>query len=444
VQVAAERLRLGRGERLVQGHRLFGRRQRLGEVAPTGRADLGERTQRPTELLAVAHRVGRRQEAVQVDGLLGGGQRGVEPADLGRGQPQVVQRAGQLGLEHHRSKAGQPAVAVSGLLGEFAGLVQIAPGGEHQAEVVQRGGKAVFETDRVAPGQHPVQRVVRVQPAQRQDGLLGRRGGRVVLAELGAGQAEVAQCNGHPDPQPDPVHHPQPAVPGDELAVQLDRAGQGGRGLLAAGQPGGPQPPGGQRQRKLGVGGRLMDWAEEEARANGAKTMVLNSQLGAQAFYGSCGYEPEGETFTWDGTLWEQSRCGLQVSCVNQVCATPHGKYIARMCASRTTSDAGTFCMSAPTPTCVDVPFDYPTMATVEGVLKEIMQLKNDPEVRDIGRERDFFDRLPPDSIDPDVARQYNEYCLAVGLRPRPLDKRGHPEEPPEWTDPEEGLDPDR
>jgi predicted GNAT family N-acyltransferase len=51
------------------------------------------------------------------------------------------------------------------------------------------------------------------------------------------------------------------------------------------------------RQRKLGVGGRLLDCAEEEARAAGAKTMVLNSQLRAQAFYASHGYEPEGETF---------------------------------------------------------------------------------------------------------------------------------------------------
>jgi predicted GNAT family N-acyltransferase len=51
------------------------------------------------------------------------------------------------------------------------------------------------------------------------------------------------------------------------------------------------------RYRKLGVGGRLLEWAEEEARANGAKAMVLNSQLRAQAFYGSHGYEPEGETF---------------------------------------------------------------------------------------------------------------------------------------------------
>jgi predicted GNAT family N-acyltransferase len=51
------------------------------------------------------------------------------------------------------------------------------------------------------------------------------------------------------------------------------------------------------RQRKLGVGGRLMDWAEEEARAAGAQTMVLNSQVRAQPFYASHGYEPEGETF---------------------------------------------------------------------------------------------------------------------------------------------------
>lgn len=51
------------------------------------------------------------------------------------------------------------------------------------------------------------------------------------------------------------------------------------------------------RYRKLGVGGRLLDWAEGEGRAAGATTMVLNSQLRAQHFYGSHGYEPEGETF---------------------------------------------------------------------------------------------------------------------------------------------------
>ena len=51
------------------------------------------------------------------------------------------------------------------------------------------------------------------------------------------------------------------------------------------------------RYRKLGVGGRLLEGAEEEGRAAGAVTMVLNSQLLAQDFYGSHGYVPEGETF---------------------------------------------------------------------------------------------------------------------------------------------------
>ncbi len=50
-------------------------------------------------------------------------------------------------------------------------------------------------------------------------------------------------------------------------------------------------------RRKLGVGGRLLEWSEEEGRAAGATTMVLNSQLRAQDFYGFHGYEPEGETF---------------------------------------------------------------------------------------------------------------------------------------------------
>ncbi len=51
------------------------------------------------------------------------------------------------------------------------------------------------------------------------------------------------------------------------------------------------------RCRKLGVGGRLLEWSEEEGRASGATTMVLNSQLRAQDFYGSHGYEREGEVF---------------------------------------------------------------------------------------------------------------------------------------------------
>ena len=55
----------------------------------------------------------------------------------------------------------------------------------------------------------------------------------------------------------------------------------------------------------------------------------------------------------------------------------------------------------------------------VEDVLREIMQLNFDPETPDIGRERDFFDRIPPGSIDAEVARQYDQYCLAVELHKR-------------------------
>jgi hypothetical protein len=68
----------------------------------------------------------------------------------------------------------------------------------------------------------------------------------------------------------------------------------------------------------------------------------------------------------------------------------------------------------------------------VEAVLRDIMQLKIDPELPDIGRERDFFDRLPPFSIDTEVARQYHAYCLAVGLQKRRTGKL-HPDEPDEF-----------
>jgi hypothetical protein len=81
--------------------------------------------------------------------------------------------------------------------------------------------------------------------------------------------------------------------------------------------------------------------------------------------------KPDGETTTWDGTYFEPGQCGNgQIACHNKQCAPP-GKYVATMCASRSTSDAGTvgFCMASATPTCVDVPFDYPSATTVEGVI---------------------------------------------------------------------------
>jgi hypothetical protein len=53
--------------------------------------------------------------------------------------------------------------------------------------------------------------------------------------------------------------------------------------------------------------------------------------------------------------------------------------------------------------------------AAVQDVLRRIMALTFTRGNADIGTERDFFDRLPPGSIDPDVARAYEEYCRARG-----------------------------
>jgi predicted GNAT family N-acyltransferase len=52
-----------------------------------------------------------------------------------------------------------------------------------------------------------------------------------------------------------------------------------------------------RRARRLGVGARLLAGAEDEARAAGAREMLLHAQLRAQDFYASHGYEAEGENF---------------------------------------------------------------------------------------------------------------------------------------------------
>jgi tetratricopeptide (TPR) repeat protein len=67
----------------------------------------------------------------------------------------------------------------------------------------------------------------------------------------------------------------------------------------------------------------------------------------------------------------------------------------------------------------------------VEGILREILQLTFTRKNFDVGRERDILDRLPPGSIDSEVARQYDEYCRAKGKLP--TGDPGH--EPPEWDD---------
>jgi hypothetical protein len=57
----------------------------------------------------------------------------------------------------------------------------------------------------------------------------------------------------------------------------------------------------------------------------------------------------------------------------------------------------------------------------VEDVLRQIMALAFTRGNADIGAERDFLDRLPPGSIDPGVARAYDEYCRERGALPKAL-----------------------
>lgn len=74
---------------------------------------------------------------------------------------------------------------------------------------------------------------------------------------------------------------------------------------------------------------------------------------------------------------------------------------------------------------------DYRCM---ESVLTQIVEMKFKRDDADIGVERDFFDALLPGSIDPDIARRYDDYCRARGVpfHPDRLD------ELPEWSELEE------
>src|SRR3981189_3208745 len=57
----------------------------------------------------------------------------------------------------------------------------------------------------------------------------------------------------------------------------------------------------------------------------------------------------------------------------------------------------------------------------VEDVLRQLLVLTFTRGNADCGVERDFLDRLPPGSIDGDVARAYDEYCRERGVLPKAL-----------------------
>ena len=62
--------------------------------------------------------------------------------------------------------------------------------------------------------------------------------------------------------------------------------------------------------------------------------------------------------------------------------------------------------------------------AIVEDVLRQLMALTFTRGNADCGAERDFLDRLPTGSIDPDVARAYDDYCRERGVLARALAQR--------------------
>jgi hypothetical protein len=50
----------------------------------------------------------------------------------------------------------------------------------------------------------------------------------------------------------------------------------------------------------------------------------------------------------------------------------------------------------------------------VAHVLRELIFLKVERNHMDVGLERDFFDKIPSDAIDPELARQFEEYTRRI------------------------------
>ena len=65
--------------------------------------------------------------------------------------------------------------------------------------------------------------------------------------------------------------------------------------------------------RRTGVGEALLDEAEREARRHGATEIVVRAQRQVEAFYASCGFDAEGETFLEEGIPHVQMRKALEL-----------------------------------------------------------------------------------------------------------------------------------
>ncbi len=87
----------------------------------------------------------------------------------------------------------------------------------------------------------------------------------------------------------------------------------------------------------------------------------------------------EGVETAWDGLQWVAGTCGTSVECKSPICA-PAGDYVARFCGYALDAQGGAggatnefdVCMDATLePTCVDVPFTYPSSDPIVGVLDQ-------------------------------------------------------------------------
>jgi hypothetical protein len=78
----------------------------------------------------------------------------------------------------------------------------------------------------------------------------------------------------------------------------------------------------------------------------------------------------EGTTETWDGTYFASETCGAGMQCKQPTCVAASSHLVATMCAYPSVGpDSGFDCMGSSTPSCVDVPFDYPSPGPVVGTI---------------------------------------------------------------------------
>jgi hypothetical protein len=83
----------------------------------------------------------------------------------------------------------------------------------------------------------------------------------------------------------------------------------------------------------------------------------------------------EGIDLSWSGESWLEGTCGAAASSCHSRSCPPAGRYAAKMCGhalpvGEAVGPEGCGDRAAAEPTCVEVPFDYPTTEPVVGVLK--------------------------------------------------------------------------